>query len=463
MQKVLSDDDARELLEISESHFLDLKGADISPSKLTKTVSAFANTSGGEIYVGINEVEGTNGVERKWSGFANHEAANAIFQVLETMNPLGNNYAVEYLSCSSQPGLILHLTILKTQEIVFASDGKAFIRRNAQSLPVSSGEALDRLNYDKGVKSFEDEILKIEKEEITNSVTILDFLIETIPTSEPEEWVTKQRLMIDDRPTVAGVLLYSDNPQSVLPKRSAVKILRYQTKKDAERDFLAFDPLTIEGSLYSLIYSAVEKAKQIIEGIEKAGPSGMEKISYPEEALHEILTNAVLHRDYNVAADVQVRIFDNRVEIESPGRLPGHVTVENIQRTQFARNPKIVRLINKFPDPPNKDVGEGINTAFEAMGKLRLKKPTIQELEGAVLVTLKHESLASPEQLVMEYLKSEAEITNSVGRELTGIKSENSMKQVFYKLREAGQLEQVPRTPGKKPSWRKPEVKISQG
>ncbi|MER8479053.1 ATP-binding protein [Mesorhizobium sp. M1163] len=448
-QKVLSDDDARELLEISESHFLDLKSADISPSKLTKTVSAFANTSGGEIYVGINEVEGTNGVERKWSGFANHEAANAIFQVLETMNPLGNNYAVEYLSCSSQSGLILHLTILKTQEIVFASDGKAFIRRNAQSLPVSSGEALDRLNYDKGVKSFEDEILKIEKEEITNSVTILDFLIETIPTSEPEEWVTKQRLMIDDRPTVAGVLLYSDNPQSVLPKRSAVKILRYQTKKDAERDFLAFDPLTIEGSLYSLIYSAVEKAKQIIEGIEKAGPSGMEKISYPEEALHEILTNAVLHRDYNVAADVQVRIFDNRVEIESPGRLPGHVTVENIQRTQFARNPKIVRLINKFPDPPNKDVGEGINTAFEAMGKLRLKKPTIQELEGAVLVTLKHESLASPEQLVMEYLKSEAEITNSVGRELTGIKSENSMKQVFYKLREAGQLEQVPRTPGK--------------
>lgn len=461
-QKVLSEDDARELLEISESHFLDLKSADISPAKLTKTVSAFANTSGGEIYVGLNEVEGTNGVERKWSGFTNHEAANAIFQVLEAMNPLGNNYAAEYLSCSSQPGLILHLTILKTQEIVFASDSKAYIRRNAQSLPVNSGEALDRLNYDKGVKSFEDEILKIDKEEITNSITILDFLIETIPTSEPEEWVAKQRLLVDEKPTVAGVLLYSDNPQSVLPKRSAVKILRYQTKKEAERDFLAFDPLTIEGSLYTLIYNAVEKAKQIIEGIEKAGPSGMEKISYPEEALHEILTNAVLHRDYNVAADVQVRIFDNRVEIESPGRLPGHVTVENIQRTQFARNPKIVRLINKFPDPPNKDVGEGINTAFEAMGKLRLKKPTIQELEGAVLVTLKHESLASPEQLVMEYLKSEAEITNSVGRELTGIKSENSMKQVFYKLREAGQLEQVPRTPGKKPSWRKPVVKMTQ-
>jgi ATP-dependent DNA helicase RecG len=112
--------------------------------------------------------------------------------------------------------------------------------------------------------------------------------------------------------------------------------------------------------------------------------------------------------------------------------------------------------VNKFTNPPNKDVGEGINTAFEAMGKLRLKKPVIEELEGSVLVTLRHESLGSPEQIVMDYLKIEPEITNAIGRELTGIKSENSMKQVFYRLREGGQLEQSPKVIGKKPSWRRP-------
>lgn len=90
------------------------------------------------------------------------------------------------------------------------------------------------------------------------------------------------------------------------------------------------------------------------------------------------------------------------------------------------------------------------------MEKLRLKKPVFEELEGSLLVTLRHESLASPEQMVMEYLKDENEITNQIARELTGIKSENSMKQVFYKLREAGQLEQVPKVAGKKPAWRKP-------
>lgn len=101
-------------------------------------------------------------------------------------------------------------------------------------------------------------------------------------------------------------------------------------------------------------------------------------------------------------------------------------------------------------------MGEGINTAFEAMEKLRLKKPIFEEGESSLLVTLRHEGLGSPEQLVMEYLKEHPEITNQIARDLTGIKSENSMKQAFYRLREAGQLEQVPREKGKKPSWRKP-------
>lgn len=407
------------LLAVAESHFVDLKSADITPAKLTKTAAAFANTSGGEIYVGIEEVEGPDGKQRLWNGFDDQEAANPVFQVLEHMNPLGNNYESEFLQHAGAPGIVLHLTIFKTKDVVIASDGKAYVRRNAQSLPVTGPDALERLRYDKGVKSFEDELVQVEASEVTNSNTVIGFLLDVIPTGEPEIWLVKQRVLVDGRPTVGGLLLFSDNPQAILAKRCAIKVLRYQTKKDAERDYLVFDPITIEGPLYSLIYDAVDKIKETIEGIEKLGSSGMEKVSYPEEALHEILTNAVLHRDYNVQSDVQVRIFDNRLEIESPGRLPGHVTLQNIIRTQFARNPKIVRLINKFKNPPNKDVGEGLNTAFEAMGKLRLKKPTIDETDSAVIVTLRHESLGSPEQIVMEHLAHDVEITNSIARDLT--------------------------------------------
>ena len=241
------------------------------------------------------------------------------------------------------------------------------------------------------------------------------------------------------------------------PKRCGIKIYRYATS-DAQgsRDNLVGQPASIEGCLYDQAYRAVDHASGVVEEIEKLGPEGLGAIEYPSEALHEIITNAVIHRDYSIATDIQVRIFDNRVEVESPGKLPGHITIQNILRDQFARNPKIVRLINKFPNPPNKDVGEGLNTAFEAMEKLRLKQPEIRELDTSVLVTLRHEKLASPEQMVMEYMANHDVITNSIARQLTGIRSENTMKEVFYGLDRTAQLERVPGRRGSASAWRKP-------
>jgi len=455
--KKISSDQLFALIEVEESHFIDLKSIDILPGTLTKTLSALCNTSGGEIYIGIEEIEGVDGKKRLWSGFQDQEAANAIFQVIEKMTPLSNHYSAEFLEAEGAKGLVLHINAHKTQEILKASNGKTYVRRSAQNLPIDGDAAIERLNYDKGIKTFEDEISSAADFDISNSLTILDFLLSVIPSSEPDQWLSKQRLVSGGRATVAGVLLYSDMPQAILPKRSAIKIIRYQTKNEGERDFLAFDPITIEGSIYSLIYDSVDACKKIVEGIKKLGLNGLEQITYPEEALHEVVTNAVLHRDYSIAADAQIRIYDNRIEIESPGRLPGHVTVEKITKTQFARNPKLVRLINKFKNPPNKDVGEGLRTTFEAMDKLRLKKPLILEKDDSVLVTLRHESLGSPEQLVMEYLQKHSDITNSIGRDITGIRSENSMKDVFYRLRDRSQLEQVPGRAGNKAAW---QIKI---
>jgi len=71
-----------------------------------------------------------------------------------------------------------------------------------------------------------------------------------------------------------------------------------------------------------------------------------------------------------------------------------------------------------------------------------------------VLLILRHESLGSPEQLVMEYLEKNAEITNAIGRDITGIKSENTMKEVFYRLRDRDQLEPVPGKFGNKAAWK---------
>ncbi|HEY8022903.1 MAG TPA: ATP-binding protein [Thermoanaerobaculia bacterium] len=292
---------------------------------------------------------------------------------------------------------------------------------------------------------------------VSNSTVTLRFLLSVVPTAEPETWLRKQLLLDRDKPTVAAVLLFAEDPQAILPKRCGIKILRYKTtERIGSRETMAFDPLTIEGCLYDQILAAVKETVRVVEDVQVLGPSGLEAITYPHETLHEIITNAVLHRDYSIAADIQIRIYDNRIEVESPGRLPGHVTPENILNEQFARNGTIVRLINKFPDPPNKDVGEGLVTAFRAMHALRLKDPLIRENGASVTVEIRHERLASPEEAILAYLGRHPEVNNAIARQITGITSENKVKDVFYRLRDAGKLERVPGRKGSASAWRRP-------
>ncbi|MEH1927328.1 AlbA family DNA-binding domain-containing protein [Nostoc sp.] len=78
-----------QILLSEESHFLDLKSIDIKPAKLTRSISAFANASGGEVYIGIDETEIDGKNQRTWRGFADQEDANAHLQVFQELFPLG--------------------------------------------------------------------------------------------------------------------------------------------------------------------------------------------------------------------------------------------------------------------------------------------------------------------------------------------------------------------------------------
>jgi ATP-dependent DNA helicase RecG len=163
----------------------------------------------------------------------------------------------------------------------------------------------------------------------------------------------------------------------------------------------------------------------------------------------------VIHRDYSINDDVHIRIFDNRIEVQSPGPLPGHVTVANILEERAARNPKAVRLLNKFRNPPNKDVGEGLNTAFEAMRNLKLKEPVIEQIGGSVLVTLKHAKLGTPEQIIVNYLRDKDEVNNAIARSICFIGSENSIKRIFQKMMGSGLIVRIPDRPLNKTGYAK--------
>lgn len=442
------------ILGLEEGHFADLKSVDIAPAKLTKTIAAFANADGGELYIGVDEDKVAR--KRTWRGFPDQEAANVYLQVFECLFPLGTDFEYCFLDAEGSIGLVLQVQVRKTADIKKASDSTVYIRRGAQSLPVITPAGLKQLEYAKGLASFESELVNTGPEIITNSLPAIEFMLRVVPTAEPAVWLAKQQLLRQNKPSVAGVLLFADEPQAVIPKRCGIKVYRYKTRgQTGSREMLAFDPLTIEGHAYVQIRDAVRCTTAVVQEIRKLGDESLENIEYPPEALHEVITNAVLHRDYSVADDIHIRVFDNRVEVQSPGRLPAHVTVKNILDERFARNGNLVRLINKFPEPPNKDVGEGLNTAFAAMVKLGLKLPIIEERENSVVVTLKHEALASPEVIILEYLGSHPTIRNKEAREKCHIGADYIVKDIFKRLAQRRLIEKVPGTDRSTTAYRK--------
>lgn len=379
-------------------------------------------------------------------GAANVEGFNGHLQAFEPIFPYGTEFDYEFFE-GLDGTVVLHVTIQKAREVKFATNGKAYIRRGAQSLPVAD---IDLLRRQKGITTHETATLNYPEEELIASSVIADFAERIVPTSLPERWLKKQNLLVGGLPTVAGTVLFHEEPQIHLP-RSSVKLYRYTTSDSVgAREHLAYAPISMDGPIIQQVSQTVAETVRQVEEIPTLDAEGLVKIKYPDETLHEIITNALIHRDYAVNDDVHVRIFDNRIEVQSPGSLPANITAENILDERFSRNPMIVRLLNKFPDAPNKDVGEGLNTAFEAMRRLDLRDPEIRDTGTSVVVIIWHESLASPESRIMDYLKVNKTINNREARALLNRpEAERSIRRMFESLTSAGLIQRVPGTRGR--------------
>ena len=144
----ISDAEVNKILAIEEGHFSDLKAIETLPSGLTRAIAALSNAEGGELFIGVDEKGATK--KRSWRGFANQEAANAHLQVFEQLFPLGTDYRYEFLRNEKQQGLLLKVQVAKTRDIKTASNGKIYVRRGAQNLPVEDPLVLKSFDATKG-------------------------------------------------------------------------------------------------------------------------------------------------------------------------------------------------------------------------------------------------------------------------------------------------------------------------
>ena len=178
-------------------------------------------------------------------------------------------------------------------------------------------------------------------------------------------------------------------------------------------------PKTLSGPLYRQIAQThAYLLESLAQGLTLAS-SGFRTIHrYPERVIKEAVTNAVIHRDYRLNRDIQIRIFDSRIEILSPGMFPGRITAATIHRAgSFARNPLIASNLREFPEPPNVDAGEGVRMMFNLMRAENLYPPQYRELgdqaQEAISVMLLNEERPPVWEQVSDWMDRNGPIANS--------------------------------------------------
>ncbi len=454
--RTIDKSDSDSLILRDETHFYDQKAIEVSGAKVQKIAVAFANSDGGEFIIGIKDSKEEKEPEKRWAGATKVEDFNSHLQALSEVSPT-IDFSCTFLTSQVYQGITLLIKIEKSGFVHKTASNDIYVRNGAQSNKLTTKEKILELQLAKGASSFEDFIVaSLPAEIVYETPNIKEFLSQISPKTESLDYCISENLLDLKTydPKVSGILLFANNPSANIPRKCAVKIVRYETKEDEpERDNLK-ETYALEGPTYQLIHKTVEKVTEIMSGISVWTTNGLNKMEYPSEAIWEIITNAIIHRDYSISDDVQIHIFDNRIEVMSPGKLPGYVTVNNILDARFARNTKIVRTLSKYKDAPNKDIGEGLNTAFEKMKEWKLQSPTIEERGNYVVVTIPHIPLARPSEMILNFLSHNETINNRQARDIIGIKSENSMKTEFYKLRDEGLLERVPGLEGPASAWR---------
>lgn len=397
-------DEEINILKINEDQFHDFKSKKISPSKLHPHFVAFANSDGGELYIGIEDAKT---IGERINGFEKQEDANDLIKVLlEDTWPNVENIDIEFIDFFSK-GLVLHINIPKSPRVHYTSNEKCFVRINARTSELK-GEKMAQLAHSKGIFSYENMLVEnIELDDIVKSTYLKDYIKRINSSLGEVEFLKKQYLLIKKNnilfPSVSCILLFHDEPQACLVTKCSIKICRLNTcEKEYKREYLVNSPQKIDGPLEIQLIKALECIDTLLNDYPNIVDGKYVKFKYPYKALKELLVNAIVHRDYSINDDIYIKIFNDRIEIQSPGTFPGYITEANILDEHFPRNPKIVRMISKLPDKINYDFGEGLSTAFEEIKLAGLSRPEIKSNTNSVLITIKNKNLNSIDDFVIK-------------------------------------------------------------
>lgn len=465
-------------LDTQEWQQFECKRAAVQPYKLLETIVAFANTEGGYIVVGLEDPNKAKNLDRLIGISESPDNVSDFLKLIEKeIDPpirLWNQFELKIANVKNKKDQLLVINVNKSNDVHSLKRGDTFVRRGKQNVKIGSTEIM-RLKYEKGSVKFENEPSGITSLETLDDNLLLNYKKDTNSESQDNWQFLKDNGLAIKRNntfelTKAGALLFDKNPSIDIKGKCSIKITHYYGLKpvySGEPNFVR-RPFTIEGPLLYQIEKTIDYFKQVVRSSSPKLSGGVFRPMFmiPEWAFQEAITNAVIHRNYFIENDIQIRFFDDRIEVESPGTYPGHVTVGNIRVERFSRNPMIQRTLNRFQSAPNLDIGEGVDRMFQVMKESNLYEPLYfppSVRPNSVLLFLLNLQKVEYWDTVSKYLDKNSRITNSVARKLTGINDTLKMTRLLKTWVSKGLLEKIGTGFRGSMYYRKLGVEIPQG
>lgn len=389
----LSSQELVQLLAAGQSEQIAFLPEKSSIRSVAETLIALANSHGGFVVMGVNK----RGVAQGQFD-AKRATEMAVDASLHTEPPLilPSPQTITIGSEQFGTGNLVLISVPAGLPHIYSVQGKYLTRAGKSNRPLGSHE-LRRLLVDRGESGFEATVDPVAGLDDLNPSQIERYMqqIAAAPDSDPMQLLISKGCIGTDmpltnentsptRPTVAGLLLFGRDPQRFV--RSAEIICVRYAGESMSDEFVRQD---ISGILSEQIRQAEAfVASNMRRGMTISGLSRQETTEYPIAVVREAIVNAIAHRDYSVRGEgIRILMFSDRMEIYSPGRLPGHVTLDNLISERFSRNEAIVAVLTDLGYIER--LGYGIDRMIATMNDQGLPAPLFEETAAGFLVTLK--------------------------------------------------------------------------